>query len=57
MTEQRIKLQTINQVWGFLCISPTQEYRYLKSYPRPLDLGRVSIYTLCFDRVKYLICQ
>ena len=33
MTEQRIKLQTINQVWGFLCISPTQKYRYLKFIP------------------------
>ena len=52
-----IKLQTVNKVWGFLCISPAQKYRYLKSYPTPFIEEVLSIWTSCFDRVKYLICQ
>ena len=52
-----MKLQTVNKFWGFLCISPTQKYRYLKSYPTPFIEEVLSIWTSCFDKVEYLICQ
>ena len=55
MTEQRIKLQTINKVWGFLCISPTQKYRVLEIHPPPFIEEVFFIWSLCFDKVKYLI--
>ena len=42
----RIKLQTVNQVWGFLCISPTQKYRYLKFIPPPLLLRKCFLFRL-----------